>query len=64
MPLRLSKRLPLRLRMLKKAAKTATWMSLAKSYLDAYELPTKNLIVNTPQMEVETLPQGPEGPLF
>ena len=37
----------------KKAAKPATWINLAKAYLEAYEQPTKNLLVNTPQMEVK-----------
>jgi len=37
----------------KKAAKAATWISLADAYLGAYEQPTRNLLPNTPQMEVK-----------
>ncbi|MBQ0024470.1 MAG: tetratricopeptide repeat protein [Bacteroidales bacterium] len=37
----------------KKAAKFATWISLADAYLGAYDQPTRNLIPNTPQMEVK-----------
>lgn len=37
----------------KKAAKPATWINLAKAYVEAYDQPTKNLLVNTPQMEVK-----------
>ena len=42
----------------KKAAKSATWIKLADAYLDAYDLPTKNLLLNTPQMEVKLFLKG------
>lgn len=37
----------------KKAAKPATWISLAEAYINAYEVPTRNLLINTPQMDVK-----------
>ena len=37
----------------KKAAKPATWIALAKAYVDAYEQPTKNILTGTPQSEVK-----------
>ena len=37
----------------KKAAKPATWISLAKAYVDAYEQPSKNILTGTPQSEVK-----------
>lgn len=37
----------------KKAAKPDTWVKLAKAYIDAYELPTRNILVGTPQTEVK-----------
>ena len=56
----------------KKAAKPATWISLAKAYIDAYEQPAKNVLVGTAQQEVKlflkeqqvfgtTEKKGPEG---
>ncbi|MDD2594977.1 MAG: hypothetical protein PHD11_04080 [Bacteroidales bacterium] len=42
----------------KKALKPATWISLADAYINAYELPTKNLLINTPQMEVKLFLKG------
>ena len=37
----------------KKAAKPATWISLANAYIGAYDQPTRNLLIGTPQMEVK-----------
>ena len=37
----------------KKGAKPATWISLAEAYINAYELPTKNLLINSSQMEIK-----------
>ena len=37
----------------KKAAKPATWISLAKAYIDAYDQPSKNILTGTPQTEVK-----------
>ncbi|MDD2293166.1 MAG: hypothetical protein PHD07_03015 [Bacteroidales bacterium] len=56
----------------KKGAKPATWISLAEAYINAYELPTKNLLINSSQMEIKlflkdqkvestTTKKGPEG---
>ena len=37
----------------KKAAKPATWIALAKAYVDAYDQPAKNILTGTPQTEVK-----------
>ncbi len=37
----------------KKAAKPATWVALAKAYVDAYEQPARNILTGTPQQEVK-----------
>ncbi len=37
----------------KKAAKPATWIALAKAYVDAYDQPSKNILTGTPQNEVK-----------
>lgn len=37
----------------KKAAKPATWISLAKAYIDAYDQPARNILTGTPQAEVK-----------
>ena len=37
----------------KKAAKPATWVSLAKAYIEAYDQPGKNILTGTPQTEVK-----------
>ncbi|MBR5100173.1 MAG: hypothetical protein IKX34_02580 [Bacteroidales bacterium] len=37
----------------KKAAKPATWIALAKAYVDAYDQPSKNILTGTPQQEVK-----------
>lgn len=37
----------------KKSAKPATWISLAKAYIDAYEQPTQNILINSSQMEMK-----------
>jgi len=42
----------------KKAAKTATWITLAKAYVDAYDLPTKSLLPNSSQAEVKMFLKG------
>ena len=58
----------------KKAAKPATWISLADAYVAAYDFPAANLMQNSSQMEIKLLlkgqqvlgtstVQGTEGPL-
>ena len=37
----------------KKAAKPATWISLAKAYIDAYDQPSRNILTGQPQQEVK-----------
>lgn len=37
----------------KKAAKPATWISLAKAYIEAYDQPGRNILTGTPQQEVK-----------
>jgi len=37
----------------KKAAKPATWISLAKAYVEAYDQPARNILTGTPQTEVK-----------
>jgi tetratricopeptide (TPR) repeat protein len=37
----------------KKAAKPATWISLAKAYIEAYDQPSRNILTGTPQSEVK-----------
>jgi len=37
----------------KKATKPATWIALAKAYVDAYDQPTRNILTGTPQAEVK-----------
>ena len=37
----------------KKAAKPATWITLAKAYVDAYDQPTRNILIGTAQNEVK-----------
>ena len=37
----------------KKAAKPATWVALAKAYVEAYDQPSKNILTGTPQSEVK-----------
>ena len=37
----------------KKAAKPATWIALAKAYIDAYDQPSRNILTGTPQQEVK-----------
>ncbi|MBQ6073741.1 MAG: hypothetical protein IJK90_07515 [Bacteroidales bacterium] len=37
----------------KKAAKPATWIALAKAYVEAYDTPSKNVLTGTPQQEVK-----------
>ncbi len=39
----------------KKAAKPATWIALGDAYVAAYEQPTKNILIGTPQQEVKLL---------
>ena len=56
----------------KKAEKPATWIALAKAYVEAYDQPSKNILTGTPQQEVKiflkeqqilgtTQKTGPEG---
>lgn len=42
----------------KKATKAATWESLAKAYMAAYEQPTQNLLPNSPRGEVKLFLKG------
>ena len=37
----------------KKAEKPATWIALAKAYVEAYEQPSRNILTGTPQQEVK-----------
>ena len=37
----------------KKAVKPATWISLAKAYIDAYDQPSRNILTGQPQQEVK-----------
>ncbi len=37
----------------KKAAKPATWIAVAKAYVEAYDQPSKNILTGTPQTEVK-----------
>jgi tetratricopeptide (TPR) repeat protein len=37
----------------KKAAKPATWVALAKAYIEAYDQPSRNILTGTPQQEVK-----------
>ena len=37
----------------KKATKPATWIAVAKAYIEAYEQPSKNILTGTPQSEVK-----------
>ena len=37
----------------KKNTKAATWIKLAEAYVNAYDYPSRNLLPNTPQMEVK-----------
>ena len=37
----------------KKAEKPATWIALAKAYVDAYDQPGRNILTGTPQSEVK-----------
>lgn len=39
----------------KKAVKVATWTKLAKAYMDAYDAPTGNLLLNTPRIQLEQM---------
>ena len=42
----------------KKAAKPATWISLADAYVAAYDMPSANLMQNSSQMEIKLLLKG------
>jgi len=39
----------------KKAVKVATWTKLAKAYMDAYDAPSGNLLINTPRIQLEQM---------
>ena len=45
----------------KKAAKVATWLKVATAYMDAYEAPAGNVIVNSPRVQVQMM-MGNEKP--
>ena len=45
----------------KKATKVATWLKVASAYMQAYEAPTGNVIVNSPRMQVQMM-MGNEKP--
>ncbi|MBO7191905.1 MAG: tetratricopeptide repeat protein [Bacteroidales bacterium] len=46
----------------KKATKVATWLKLATVYMDAYEAPAGNVILNTPRIQLQMM-MGPEKPV-
>ena len=39
----------------KKATKVATWLKLATAYMDAYEAPAGNVLVNSPRVQVQMM---------
>ena len=39
----------------KKNTKVATWLKLATSYVDAYNAPTGNIILNSPRMQIQMM---------
>lgn len=39
----------------KKNTKVATWLKLATSYMDAYNAPTGNIILNSPRMQIQMM---------
>ena len=46
----------------KKAAKVATWLKLASSYMDAYDAPAGNVLINSPRMQLQMM-MGNEKPV-
>ena len=45
----------------KKAAKVATWLKLASAYMDAYDAPAGNVLLNSPRMQIQMM-MGNEKP--
>ena len=39
----------------KKNTKVATWLKLASSYMQAYEAPSSNVIVNSPRVQIQMM---------
>ena len=46
----------------KKATKVATWLKLATSYMDAYDAPAGNILLNSPRMQLQMM-MGNEKPV-
>lgn len=46
----------------KKAVKVATWLKLADAYIDAYDAPTGNILLNTPRVQLQYM-MGAEQPV-
>ncbi len=46
----------------KKSTKVATWLKLATAYMDAYEAPAGNVIVNSPRIQIQMM-MGNEKPV-
>ena len=45
----------------KKATKVATWLKLASAYMDAYDAPAGNVLLNSPRMQIQMM-MGNEKP--
>jgi len=45
----------------KKAVKVTTWLKLADAYMDAYDAPTRNILLNTPRVQLQYM-MGSEQP--
>ena len=45
----------------KKAAKVATWLKLASAYMDAYDAPAGNVLLNSPRIQIQMM-MGNEKP--
>ncbi|MBQ6688548.1 MAG: tetratricopeptide repeat protein [Bacteroidales bacterium] len=45
----------------KKAVKVKTWLKLADAYMDAYDAPTRNILLNTPRVQLQYM-MGSEQP--
>ena len=39
----------------KKNTKVATWLKVATSYMDAYEAPAGNVLLNSPRMQIQMM---------
>ena len=46
----------------KKSTKVATWLKLATAYMDAYEVPAGNVILNSPRIQLQMM-MGNEKPV-